>query len=153
MKLTEMTLIYLDYNCFQRGFDDLQQRRIQMEALACEWIFFKAQMEQLTLAWSFMHHDENHLCPFLDRQIEALRLSELCTVKIGPEIEIYNRAKEFHQTAHLSPKDSIHVSCADFIKANYFITCDDQLLKQTYRLNLQLEAMNPVNYLIQMETI
>jgi hypothetical protein len=46
-----MTLIYLDYNCFQRGFDDLQQIRIQMEALACEWIFKKAQMEQLTLAW------------------------------------------------------------------------------------------------------
>jgi len=52
-----MNLIYLDYNCFQRGFDDLQQIRIQMEALACEWIFEQAQMEFLTLAWSFMHDD------------------------------------------------------------------------------------------------
>jgi hypothetical protein len=148
-----MNLIYLDYNCFQRGFDDLQQIRIQMEALACEWIFEQAQMECLILAWSFMHDDENHLCPFLDRQIEALRLSELCMVKIAPETEIYNRAKEFHKTANLSPKDAIHVACAEFIKADYFITCDDRLLKQTNRLNLHTEAMNPVNYLIKLETI
>ncbi len=147
-----MNLIYLDYNCFQRGFDDLQQIRIQLEALASEWIFEQAQMEHLTLAWSFMPDDENHLCPFLDRQIEALRLSELCTVKIAPETEIYNRAKDFHKTANLSPKDAIHVACAEFIKAGYFITCDDRLLKQTNRLNLCLEAMNPVNYLIKLET-
>ena len=29
-------LVYLDYNCFQRGFDDPAQVRIQMEALACQ---------------------------------------------------------------------------------------------------------------------
>jgi len=147
-----MNPIYLDYNCFQRGFDDLQQRRIQMEALACEWIFEQAQMKRLTLAWSFMHHDENHLCPFLERQIEALRLSELCVVKIAPEAKIYNRAKEFNQTANLSPKDAIHVACAAFINADYFITCDDRLLKQTNRLNLHTKAMNPVNYLIKLES-
>jgi hypothetical protein len=146
-----MNLIYLDYNCFQLGFDVLQQIRIQMEALASEWIFEQAQMGRLTLAWSFMHDDENHLCPFLDRQIEALRLSELCLIKIAPETEIYNRAKEFHQTANLSPKDAIHVSCAVFINADYFITCDDRLLKQTNRLNLHTEAINPTNYLMKLQ--
>ena len=92
------------------------------------------------------------MCPFLDRQIEALSLSKLCTVKIAPEIEIYNCAKEFHKTANLSPKDAIHVSCAKFINADYFITCDDKLLKQTNRLNLHIKAINPVNYLIKQET-
>ena len=121
-----------------------------MEALACEWIFEQAQMERLTLVWSFMHDDENHLCPFLVRQIEALRLSELCTVKMAPETEIYNRAKTFHKTDHLSPKDAIHVSCAEFINADYFVTCDDRLLKQTNRLNLHTKAINPVNYLMEM---
>ena len=29
-----MDLLYLDYNCFQRGFDDARQVRVQMEALA-----------------------------------------------------------------------------------------------------------------------
>ncbi len=95
-----------------------------MEALACEWIFEQAQLECLTLAWSFMHDD---VCPFLERQLEALRLAELCTIKIAPETEIYNRAKAFHKTANLSPKDAIHVACAEFIKADYFVTCDDKI--------------------------
>jgi hypothetical protein len=36
-------LFFLDYNDFQRGFDDSQQIKIQLEALACEEIFDKAE--------------------------------------------------------------------------------------------------------------
>ena len=39
-------LIYLDYNCFQRGFDDLRQTRIKMEALACQEILTQAEANQ-----------------------------------------------------------------------------------------------------------
>jgi hypothetical protein len=42
-----MDLIYLDYNCFQRGFDDFRQIRIQMEALACQEIFVKAERDEV----------------------------------------------------------------------------------------------------------
>ncbi len=52
-----MNLIYLDYNCFQRGFDDHRQIRIQMEALACQEIFNRTEREELQLVWSFMHED------------------------------------------------------------------------------------------------
>lgn len=62
-----MTLIYLDYNCFQRGFDDPRQVRIQMEAVACQAIFTQAQTEYVSLVWSFMHQDETELCPFVER--------------------------------------------------------------------------------------
>jgi hypothetical protein len=44
-----MSLIYLDYNCFQRGFDDPRQVKIQMEALACEEIFFRAERKNIRL--------------------------------------------------------------------------------------------------------
>jgi hypothetical protein len=42
-KEANMDLIYLDYNCFQRGFDDPRQIRMQMEALACQEIFTRAE--------------------------------------------------------------------------------------------------------------
>ena len=58
-----MDLIYLDYNCFQRGFDDPQQVRIQMEALACHEIFVRAEGDKVRLVWSFMHEDETIICP------------------------------------------------------------------------------------------
>jgi hypothetical protein len=53
-----MALIYLDYNCFQRGFDDPRVVRIQIEALACQEIFVRAERNQVQLVWSFMHEDE-----------------------------------------------------------------------------------------------
>lgn len=69
-----MDLIYLDYNCFQRIFDDASQIRIKLEALACEEIFIRAEIEDIRLAWSFMHEDETMLCPFPNRSNIALIL-------------------------------------------------------------------------------
>ena len=70
-------LIYLDYNCYQRSFDDPHQVKIQMEALACEEIFILAEMKNVRLIWYFMHDDENALCPFMERKLEVSRLSSL----------------------------------------------------------------------------
>jgi hypothetical protein len=47
-----MDLIYPDYNCFQRGFDDPSQIRIRMEALACEEIFLMAEDKRIEMVWS-----------------------------------------------------------------------------------------------------
>lgn len=144
-----MILIYLDYNCFQRGFDDPHQVRIQMEALACQEIFIRAEIGDIQLAWSFMHEDENYLCPFPERKMEVFRLSNICKVRVGPKKDIYDNAKLFTQKGGLSPKDAFHLSCAYYIKSKFFITCDDELLKQAKRLNLGIEVMNPVDYIRQ----
>lgn len=142
-----MVLIYLDYNCFQRGFDDPNQIRIQMEALACQELFIKAERGDIQLIWSFMHEDENYLCPFPERKMEVFRLSNLCKVRVGPEKDIYDNAKLFQQRGGLSSKDAVHLSCAYYIKAEFFLTCDDELIKQAKRLNLKIKVMNPVDYI------
>lgn len=87
-----MDLVYLDYNCFQRSFDDPRQVRIQMEALACEEIFLRAERREIKLVWSFMHDDENLLCPFLERKIAVAGLASLCQTRVGPEREIQRLA-------------------------------------------------------------
>ena len=140
-------MVYLDYNCFQRGFDDPQQIKIQLEALACEEIFARAEGKEVRLMWSFMHDDENTLCPFMERKLEALRLSILCKVRVGPEEEIYNLAKEFQHKAKLSSKDAVHLACAYYTKARFFLTCDDQLIKRARKLNLEMNIMNPIEYI------
>jgi predicted nucleic acid-binding protein len=144
-----MDLIYLDYNCFQRSFDDPGQVRIQIEALACREIFARAEKGEVQLVWSFMHEDETILCPFLERKHEAFRLSTLCNVRIGPREEIYNYAKSFQQKGGLSAKDALHVACAYYVKAKFFLTCDDGLIRQAKRLNLKVRIMNPVDYIRQ----
>jgi hypothetical protein len=144
-------LIYLDYNCFQRGFDDPAQLRIQMEALACQAIFTRAEQAECRLIWSFMHEDENLLCPFPDRKFEVVRLAALCEVRLGPEDEIRDLALSFQHKAKLSAKNALHLACAVHAGATVFLTCDDGLLKRGKRLKLAIGLMNPVDYVRQEE--
>lgn len=144
-----MDLIYLDYNCFQRGFDDPRQVRIQMEALACHEVFVRAEGGKVRLIWSFMHADETILCPFPERKYEVLRLAALCKVRVGPEGEIYKLAKSFRGEGRLSAKDAIHLACASYVGADVFLTCDDRLIRRAKRLNLEMAVMNPVDYVRQ----
>ena len=143
------TLIYLDYNCFQRGFDDPSQIRIQLEALACQEIFVMAEQGKFQMVWSFMHEDETILCPFPERKYEVIRLSRLCKIRIGPQKEIYSYAKSLHEKTKLAPKDALHLACAFFVKADVFLTCDDGLIKRAKSLDIKTKVMNPVDYIRQ----
>ena len=142
-----MDLIYLDYNCFQRSFDDHRQVRIQMEALACQEIFNRAERKELQLVWSFVHEDETIVCPFPERKIEAFRLSNLCEIRVGPKEEIYNQAESFQSEANLPAKDTVHLACAFYSKAGFFLSCDDEGIKRAKRLNADIKLMNPVDYI------
>ena len=142
-----MDLVYLDYNCFQRGFDDPRQVRLQMEALAGEEIFRRAEKKWIRLVWSFMHDDESDFCPFADRKYEALRLGSLCDVEVKPTTAIQSAANSFVKQAHLSAKDAVHLACALSARVDYFVTCDGQFLRQAQRLKLRIAIMNPVDYL------
>jgi len=142
-----MDLIYLDYNCFQRGFDDPQQIRIRMEALACQEIFVRAEEGEVRLVWSFMHEDETLLCPFPERKYEIFRLATLCKVRVGPREEIYKLAKSFKKEEGLSAKDAVHLACASHAGANFFLTCDDILIRRAERLKLEMKILNPVDYI------
>lgn len=119
--------------------------------MACEEIFARTERKEVMLVWSFMHEDENILCPFMERKLEVFRLSVLCKARVGPEEEIYNLAKEFQRKAKLSSKDAIHLACATYAKAQFFLTCDNELLKGAKKLNLEINVMNPVEYIREVE--
>ncbi len=146
-----MVMIYRDYNCFQRGFDDPGQVKIQLEALACEEIFARAERRAIRLIWSFMHEDENVLCPFLERKASIARLADLCKVRIGPTREIHDLALDFQRKAKLSAKDAIHLACAFAAKSAFFITCDDDLVKRSARLDKEMNVLNPVEYIREVD--
>lgn len=141
-------ILYLDENCFQRGFDDQTQSRIKMEAIACQDIFQRAEDGKLDLIWSFMLFDETLQCPFPERKLAVLRLSAICKIRVAPNDEIYNRSLELQKRYGLSAKDSIHLACAVFASSNAFLTCDDQIIKKIKKLE-NMEIINPIDYIIK----
>jgi len=141
-------LLYLDYNCFQRSFDDQKQARIRLEEIACAEIFSRAEIGRVELAWSFIHEDENIVCPYLDRKSEVLKLSELCKVKIGPDPRIKELAVNLQKTKKLTAKDALHVACAIHSRTNVFLTCDDSLQRKTGAKVEGLVILNPTEYVL-----
>ena len=118
-----------------------------MEAMACQEIFLRAEGDQIRLAWSFMHEDETILCPFPERKYAVLLLATLCKVRVGPEEEMYKLAKSFQTAGELSARDAIHLACASYSNADFFLTCDNRLLRQAKRLKLKIVVMNPIDYI------
>nr|MDJ0572619.1 PIN domain-containing protein [Pleurocapsa sp. MO_192.B19] len=90
---------------------------------------------------------ETLLCPFPQRKYAVLNMANICRVKVPPKIKIVELAKSFQQKTKLSSKDAIHVAAAEYIQANLFLTCDDNLIKQAVKLNLQTDIMNPIDYI------
>lgn len=117
-----------------------------MEALSCDDIFASAEAGRIELVWSFMHEDENSMCPFADRRFEVLRLSEICKIVIGPDSDIKRRAVELNEGFGVSPKDALHLAAAEKASSEYFLTCDDGITAKADKLPLEFAIMNPANY-------
>jgi len=120
-----------------------------MEALACQVIFDWAEQGRIALVWSFMHLDETVLCPFPERARQVLELSTLCKVRVGPEEPIREMAARFSAQGGCTAKDALHLACAAHCKAHAFLSCDDRLVVQAKRLALDIQIMNPVDYVRQ----
>jgi len=141
--------IYMDYNCFQRPYDDQRQARIQMEAAACQKLLDDAERGRICIVWSFMHEDENLLCPFPDRKLAIQHLAGCCRKQVGPDTQVRNLAEDMQTKAGLSAKDALHLACAVHAEAKAFLSCDDELLRKGRRLRLDMVLLNPVEYVMR----
>ncbi len=52
----------------------------------------------------------------------------------------------------MTSKDAIHLACALYIKADYFLSCDNRLVSQANKLGLKMKILNPVDY-VRMEDL
>ncbi len=121
--------IYLDMNIYNRPFDDQSQVRIRLETIAIFSILQKIKNKEVKLIWSFMIDYENSLNPYADVRQEIEMASSLALKNVKPDETILNAAKEF-ESRGIKPRDSIHLACALKGKAEYFLTCDDKLIKE-----------------------
>jgi predicted nucleic acid-binding protein len=143
--------IYCDMNVYNRCFDDQDQLRIRLESTAIEGIYDLADAGLLTLTWSFMLDYENSLNPYADRKEWVELLSRLCADTIAASPEILTSARQLMKMSKLKPRDALHLACARHAGCEFFVTCDDVLIKQVSRhgrnLDLRLKAINPVDFI------
>jgi len=146
--------LYFDMNIYNRIFDDQGQLRIRLETMAIDMIFELIEKGQYQLYWSFMLEDENEDNPFLHRRSYIKKLSRICSVSVTPGPKIKETAKKIMENCNIRVKDALHLACAIYSQCDYFITCDDKLIRtissNEANLNQILKStklMNPVDFL------
>ena len=132
-----MTKIYLDMNIYNRPFDDQVQVRIRLETIAIFSVLQRIKEGEFSLLWSFMIDYENSLNPYNDVRQEIEMASALANETVVPDDFIIAKAREF-ETIGIRPRDAIHLACALKGEAEYFLTCDNKLIKKAWKLGINL---------------
>ncbi|MCK4392919.1 PIN domain-containing protein [Candidatus Bipolaricaulota bacterium] len=137
--------LYLDTSVYNRPFDDLSQPRVWLEALAFAVILQMLESGSVKLVNSEVLEFENSRNPFLHRKAWVSFYLSLATDYQESNESIRKRAEGLENQG-LAPVDALHLACAEESKAEYFITCDDRIIKRYQREGLKV--MNPVNFVI-----
>jgi hypothetical protein len=138
-------LLYLDLNCFNRLFDDQSQDRIAQETAAVFVILQRIIDGVDRLIWSDILTFENAQHPLADRRTEIARWAHhtMSTVAVTPQVAARARALT---GAGLRPLDAAHLACAEAAACDRFLTCDDQVIRRTRRVQVGLRVQNPRAY-------
>jgi predicted nucleic acid-binding protein len=137
--------IYLDNSCFNRPFDDQKQLRIKLETEAKLDIQERISQKEIELTWSYMLDFENEANPFEQRMHAIRSWKNYASVDIDETKEIIEKAERFHQIG-IKSKDSIHLACAISMRCEYFLTTDDELIKNASSIK-EIKVTDPISFI------
>ena len=105
-------------------------------------IFMLIDIDAIDFAASDVLQFENAFNPYEERQIFVNLCIRKAVAVQEVKQEILYRAQELEATG-IKGLDALHIACAEALKADYFLTCDDRLIK---RYNGHMKVQNPVDF-------
>ena len=121
--------IYLDNSVVNRPYDDQRQPRIWLETLCFVLILQLVEKGEAELIRSAFHSLENNECRAAERRdwVEACLNLALVVARTNSAME--HRANLL-ATSGLKALDAAHLAAAEIAAADFFVTCDDQLIRK-----------------------
>ena len=135
--------IYLDNCCYNRPYDDQTQLKISLQTQAKLQIQKEAILGECELIWSYVLDFENAENPFEFKRTAIQEWENVAKEMIVENEEIINLANGL-KTKGLGTKDALHIACAIYAKADYFITTDDKVLNKNIDL---INIISPIDYI------
>lgn len=121
--------IYLDCCCLQRPLDDQTQPRIRVETEAVLAILAAAQSGDVALLTSEALDYELSRIPDDARRNEAMSLLSLAAERLAITDEIEKLADRL-ESGGIAAMDAVHLAVASCAHADYFVSCDDKLIRK-----------------------
>jgi predicted nucleic acid-binding protein len=134
--------VYIDTSALNRIFDNQLQPRIYLEASSMLVVFMLIDSGAIEFVSSEVLLFENNSNPYEERQA-FVNLCLQNAKHIQPIYEvILTRAQEIEKE-RIKGIDALHLACAEELKVDCFLTCDDKILK---RYNGFIKLQNPVDF-------
>ena len=121
--------IYLDTSALNRIFDDQSQPRIFLEASAMLLLFGLIEKRIISIVSSDVLVYENSRNPYAERQIFVTSVLRKARVIQTLNNSLAKRAQEI-EVLGIKGLDALHLACAERLKADYFVTCDDRMIRK-----------------------
>ena len=137
----------MDVCCLNRPFDDLSQDRVYLEAEAVLTIIARCERGEWTLAGSGLIELELSKISDQERLDQVMTLYEAAQESLNLTAPAEQRAA-FFQINRLKQYDSLHLAIAEDNGVDAFLTTDVRLLKAAGKLDLAIQAVNPVSWLL-----
>ncbi|WP_013325064.1 PIN domain-containing protein [Gloeothece verrucosa] len=139
--------IYLDTSALNRIFDDRSQVRIALEAIAVQSILLLIQEGTVELIASDALAYEISRNPYPQNKMTAFRILQLANSYQAFTTETLHRGQELEIGDNIGKLDALHLACAESQQVDFFITCDDRIIKR-YKGIMRL--CNPVDFILLM---
>ena len=141
-----MKKIYLDVCTLCRPFDNQSMMRIRLETDAYYLILKSIQDRTFEIIVSPVHFKEIEAIEDIYERIELTVLLNRYGKKPSFQFNEIKKRTEDLYSLNFGIADAAHVAFAE-TSADYFITCDDKLLKKVNKLEgINMEVVNPVNF-------
>ena len=143
--------IYLDTCSIQRPLDSKTQIRIVLEGEAVLGILSLCEQSAAELISSEVLIFEAERNPNPARKEYARAVLSRAKIAVTLNEQVEKRARELNSTG-FEPLDALHLASAEEVKADYFCTCDDRLLKRAKSFpSLKTRVMSPIELAEEME--
>ena len=142
--------IYMDVCCLCRPFDDLENRKVRLEAEAILEILDRCNRDW-ELVGSVVIDDEIALITDIEKRLKVEQKLGLISEYIELNEAIFSQVPHY-QKAGLKLFDALHLACAQSGKT-IFLTTDNRIItlaKKIPAINIKVE--NPVHWLMEVST-
>ncbi len=133
--------IYLDTSVLNRIFDDQSQPRIFLEASAMLLVIGLIEKSIISIVSSDVLEYENFRNPYAERHIFVAKILRNARVVQTLNESLVKRANDIEKLG-IQGIDALHLACAEKLKVDYFVTCDDKIIK---KYTGKIDVINPVD--------
>ncbi|MEA3475142.1 MAG: PIN domain-containing protein [Candidatus Cloacimonadota bacterium] len=86
--------------------------------------------------------------PYEIRKNNIEKMKQLCVSNINTNNEILAFAEKLEKDYNFKPIDASHIAVAELSKCDYFVTCDNFVVRRAKKVQeLTVKIINPINLL------